>query len=79
MGAPRTPLRFTSAFKRRKLPTEADLEIIEPARMGQFQLSDQEVLKARRFIYEKNKDWMKTGVRYGTRREGPYLYVMKFD
>jgi hypothetical protein len=79
MGEPRTPLRFKPAFRRRKLPTEEDLAAIPAARMGQFQLTDAEVKVARRMIYQRNKDWYRTGVRYGTRREFPYLYVMRFD
>jgi hypothetical protein len=75
----KNPLRFTPAFRRRKLPTDADLTLIEPARMGQFQLSEQEVKEARRFIYAKNKEWMTTGVRYRTMHEPPFLYVTKFS
>jgi hypothetical protein len=75
----RTPLRFKPAFRRRKLPTEEDLAAIPPAKMGQFQLSDKEVKVARRFIYDRNKDWMKTGIRYRTMREHPFLYVLKLD
>ena len=47
--------------------------------MGQFQLSDEEVKTARRFIYDQNKLWMETGIRYRTMREEPFLYVMKLD
>jgi hypothetical protein len=75
----REPLRFTPAFRRRKLPTEADLERIPTSRAAQFQLSDEETRVARRFIYQQNRDWMRTGIRYRTMREHPYLYVLKLD
>ncbi len=83
MGAPRrserVPIRLTPAFRRRKLPTEQDLDRIPSARAAEFQLDDDEIKYARRFIYSKNRDWMYTGIRYRTMREYPFLYVMKLD
>ena len=76
----KNPIRFTPAFRRRKLPTELDLDRLEPASLGEFQLhSEEDVRFARRFIYSKNKEWMKTGVRYRTMYEPPYLYVTKLS
>lgn len=79
MVEPRAPKGFSPSFRRRKLPTEADLELIPSASPAQFTLSDENVMKARRFIYAKNRDWMVTGIRYRTMREHPYLYIMKLD
>lgn len=67
------------AFRRSCLPTESDLASIPAAKMAEFELSDVEVGKARRFIYTQNREWMRTGLRYRTMREGPYLYVLKLD
>lgn len=66
-------------FRRSGMPTEADLNAIPPAKLAEFELREHEFIPARRSIYALNRDWMKTGVRYRTMREGSLLYVLKLD
>lgn len=59
-------------------PTERDLNRIPVARHGEYELSDAETAKTRRFIYSLNKD-NAAGRRWRTMRERGLLLVWRIS
>lgn len=58
----------------RHMPSDAELQAIQRADHGEYELSDKETRTLRSRIYAINKDGI---CKYRTQREGPYLMVWR--
>lgn len=58
----------------RRSPSDAELQAINVADRGEYELNDKETQRLRGRIYAINKDGI---CRYRTVREGPYLMVWR--
>jgi hypothetical protein len=59
---------------RHHMPSDAELQAIQRADHGEYELSDKETRTLRSRIYAINKDGI---CKYRTQREGPYLMVWR--